>query len=122
MNYPWLDKFLLSHKGTKKDFKVEWQWTRYLVGGKMFAAICKNNNGNDTIVTLKLDPLDGDFLRKQFEDINPGYYMNKKHWNSVNLDGDVPDEILKDMADKSYHLVFNGLSKKLQNEIKNSID
>jgi predicted DNA-binding protein (MmcQ/YjbR family) len=43
--------------------------------------------------------------------------MNKEHWNSVYLDGDVPDAILKQMIDMSYDLVFNSLSKKLQKQI-----
>lgn len=46
-----------------------------------------------------------------------GYYMNKEHWNSLYLQGDVPDEIVKDMLDKSYNLVLASLSKKLQREI-----
>jgi predicted DNA-binding protein (MmcQ/YjbR family) len=46
-----------------------------------------------------------------------GYYMNKEHWNSVYLDVDVPDAILKQMIDMSYDLVFNSLSKKLQKQI-----
>lgn len=117
MNYPWLYEYLLSKSGVTKDFKEEWQWTRYFIGGKMYAAICKNKSGEDYIVTLKLDPMDGEFLRQQYADITPGYYMNKLHWNSVNLNGVVPDNILKDIADKSYQLVISGLSKKKQREI-----
>lgn len=56
-------------------------------------------------------------MRKQYEDIVPGYYMNKVHWNSVNPDGEVPDDLLKDLLDKSYQLVLGGLSKKKQQEI-----
>ena len=43
--------------------------------------------------------------------------MNKTHWNSINPDGQVPDDILRDMLDKSYALVLGGLSKKMQREI-----
>lgn len=117
MNYPFLDEYLLSMQGATKDFKEEWQWTRYLIGNKMFAAICKDESGKDYIITLKLDPMDGEFLREQYDDIKPGYYMNKIHWNSVNLEGRVPDELLKDIARKSYHLVLGGLSKKKQKEL-----
>ncbi len=117
MNYPFLDEYLLSMQGATKDFKEEWQWTRYLIGDKMFAAICKDESGKDYIITLKLDPMDGEFLRDQYTDIYPGYYMNKLHWNSVNLEGCVPDELLKDMVRKSYHLVLGGLSKKKQKEL-----
>ena len=62
-------------------------------------------------------PPEGDFLRQQFADIIPGYYMNKVHWNSVCTDGAVPDDLLKEMLDKSYALVLSGFSKKKQQEI-----
>lgn len=47
--------------------------------------------------------------------------MNKIHWNSVKVDGEVPDEFLKEMLDKSYNLVFSNFSKKKQNEILQSV-
>lgn len=119
MKYLWLDEYMLSMKGTTKDFKEEWQWTRYFVGKKMFAAICKDNEGKDSIITIKLEPFEGEALRHDYEDINPGYYMNKIHWNSINLDGNVPDELMKTLVFKSYRLVLGGLSKKLQLEIQN---
>lgn len=117
MKYPWIDKYLLDKKGVTKDFKQEWQWTRYLLGDKMFAAVCKNEAGEEALITLKLEPSEGDFLRQQYEDIIPGYYMNKTHWNSVKTDGKVPEGLLKDMLDKSYELVLGGFSKKRQKEI-----
>lgn len=117
MKYLWIDSYLMQKKAVTKDFKEEWQWTRYLLGDKMFAAICKNKEGQDDLITLKLEPSDGDFLRQQYKDIIPGYYMNKTHWNSVKSDGDVPDEVLKEMLDKSYGLILHGFSKKRQKEI-----
>ncbi|NOQ23604.1 MAG: hypothetical protein GQ565_13275, partial [Candidatus Aegiribacteria sp.] len=60
------------------------------------------------------DPLYGESLRKEYQHIAPGYYLNKEHWNSVNLDGDVPDEVLKQMIDMSYDLVVKTFSKKKQ--------
>lgn len=56
-------------------------------------------------------------MRQQYADIIPGYYMNKVHWNSVKADGEEPDEILKDMLDKSYQLVLSSFSRKKQKEI-----
>lgn len=117
MNYEWLDEYLLSKSGVTKDFKEEWEWDRYLLNGKMIAAICTDKTGKD-IITLKCEPLFGEELRVQYEDIIPGYYMNKVHWNSVYLKGEVPDEVIKDMIDQSYELIFSKLSKKVQNEIK----
>ena len=64
------------------------------------------------VVSLKLEPLEGEFLRGQYPDIAPGYYMNKQHWNSIRFDGEVPDDLLRELTEKSYQLVLKGLSKK----------
>lgn len=120
MRYDWLDDYLMKKAGVMKDLKKEWNWIRYQIGGKLFAAVCLDEQDVPYYITLKLDPEEGDFLRKQYEDIVPGYYMNKVHWNSIRPDGAVPDELLKDLLDKSYALVFGGLSKKMQKEISDS--
>lgn len=117
MKYDWLDAYLMAKRGVKKDFKQEWNWLRYMVGDKLFAAVCYDDSNQATLITLKLEPLEGDFLRKNYEDIIPGYYMNKTHWNSIKADGNLSDEMLKDLLDKSYRLVLGGLSKKKQAEI-----
>ena len=117
MKYDWMDGFLLDKKGVTKDFKEEWNWIRYQIGGKMFAALCLNGDGKPYYITLKLEPAEGEFLRGQYKDIVPGYYMNKDHWNSIDPDGNVPEELLKDLLDKSYELVLNGFSKKKRMEI-----
>lgn len=117
MRYKWIDEYLKNMKGVSKDYKEEWNWIRYLLDDKMFAAICKDDHGEDKLITMKLEPLEGDFLRQKYEDIIPGYYMNKVHWNSVKADGAVPDDLLKDMLEKSYQLVLSKLSKKKQKEL-----
>jgi len=117
MRYQWIDGYLKSMKGVSSDFKEEWNWTRYLLGDKMFAAVCKNDQGIDSLITLKLEPVESQFLRQQYEDIIPGYYMNKVHWNSIKADGNVPDDLLKDLLEKSYRLVLAGLTKKKQKEL-----
>lgn len=117
MRYQWIDEYLKSMKGVSSDFKEEWNWTRYLLGDKMFAAVCKDDQGRDSLITLKLEPVEGQFLRQQYEDIIPGYYMNKIHWNSIKADGNVPDDLLKDLLEKSYRLVLAGLTKKKQSEL-----
>jgi len=120
MRYTWIDEYLLKKKGVSKDFKVEWNWIRYMIDGKMFVAICLDDNQKPYYITLKLEPSEGEFLRGQYEDIIPGFYMNKIHWNSINPNGEVPDELLKELLDKSYTLIFNNLSKKRQKEITDS--
>ena len=112
-NYPWLDAFCLSMPGVTKDYKEEWQAERYLLGNKMFAMVYGDKEGL-AIISLKLEPEFGFFLRQQYQDIVPGYYMNKEHWNSLYLQGKVPDKVLKEMIEESYRLVFSGLSKKAQ--------
>ncbi len=117
MRYIWIDEYLLGKAGVTKDLQKDWNWIRYQIGGKMFAAVCLGKNDEPYYITLKLEPSEGDFLRQQYEDIVPGYYMNKVHWNSIKPDGEVPDDLLKDLLDKSYQLVLGGFSKKKQQEI-----
>lgn len=117
MKYEWIDDYLLEKKGVTKDIQEEWNWIRYHIGGKMFAAICRDDDNIPVYITLKLDPLEGEYFRKEYEDIIPGYYMNKTHWNSVKADGEVPDDVMKDLLDKAYTIVFVNLTKKMQKEI-----
>ena len=115
MKYNWIDTELLQKPSVTKDLQAEWNWIRYHIGGKMFAAVCLDDvTGKPVYITCKLDPAEGDFLRRQYKDIIPGYYMNKVHWNSVKADGNVPDALLREMLEKSYRLVLGSFSKKKQ--------
>jgi predicted DNA-binding protein (MmcQ/YjbR family) len=116
MKYQWADEYCLSKKGAEKDFKVEWNATRYMIRGKMFAMQGGDKYGKP-ILTIKLEPMFGELLRSQFKDIIPGYYMNKVHWNSLYLEGDVPDDVLRNMLDNAYKIIFASLPKKVQSEI-----
>lgn len=118
MRYTWLDDYLMQKPGVTKNTE-NWNWVRYMIGGKMFLAVCLDDNDKPYYITLKLEPTEGDLLRQQYDDIVPGFYMNKIHWNSIKPDGEVPDNLLKMLADKSYDLVLNGFSKKKQQEILN---
>jgi len=123
MKYGWLDEYLLKNPGAKRDFKAEWQWDRYLVGGKMFAAICTPDpkyaphNGRSMVI-LKCEPLLAELLRKEYPDVVPGFYSDKRNWNSVYLDGDVPDDVLRELCDRSYRLILDKLPKKTQKELR----
>ena len=120
MRYAWIDDYLMNKKGVSKDYKVEWNWIRYMIDGKIFVAICLDDNQKPYYIMLKLEPSEGEFLREQYEDIIPGYYMNKTHWNSINPDGEIPDELMKELMDKSYKLILKSLSQKRQKEISES--
>jgi predicted DNA-binding protein (MmcQ/YjbR family) len=112
-DYERLEAYCLSKKGAQKEVKQEWEATLYKIGDKIFA-MRGTDSGGRPIITLKADPADGVFLREQYKEIIAGYYMNKTHWNSVYLDGVVPNDLLRDMIDKSYDIVFGSLSKKAQ--------
>lgn len=121
--YEWLDSYLDGMPGTQKDFKAEWQWHRYRVAEKMFAAICQPDpkyaphNGREMVI-LKCEPELALLLREQYPDVVAGFYSDKRNWNSVYLDGEVPDDKLREMCDLSYSLVFSKLPKRVQKEIK----
>lgn len=117
MKYPWIDEYLLGKRKVTKDLQVDWNWVRYQIGGKMFAAICLDWDNNPYYITLKADPAEGDFLKSQYADIVAGYYMNKTHYISVKPNGEVPDELLMDLLDKAYKLMLQTFSKKQQREI-----
>ena len=89
MRYLWLDDYLLGKRGVTKDLQPVWNWIRYKIGEKMFAAVCLDSDGKPYYINLKLKPEEGDFLRHQYPDILPGYYSDKVHWNSVRPDGQV---------------------------------
>jgi len=115
-NYPWLNDFCLTQPAATTNFHPEFNATLYLIGGKIFAMFAGDKHGKP-LVSLKLDPMFGSSLRQQYKCIVPGYYMNKEHWNSLYLNGDTPDDIVKTMVQESYQLVLGSLSKKAQKEL-----
>jgi predicted DNA-binding protein (MmcQ/YjbR family) len=81
----------------------------FKIGSKMFALA-----GLDEVPTtanLKCDPNLALDLRDRYEQVRPGYHMNKKHWNTVELEGGIPDAELRKMIDHSYGLVAKSLPK-----------
>lgn len=117
MRYQWIDEYLMAKPAVTKDLKKEWNWIRYMIGGKMFAAVLLDREDKPYYINLKLKPEEGDFFRQVYEDVVPGYYSNKQHWNSVKPDGAVPDDLLKEWLDKSYALVLAAFSRKRRQEI-----
>ncbi|MBR3502968.1 MAG: MmcQ/YjbR family DNA-binding protein [Clostridia bacterium] len=116
MKYPWIDEYLTAKRGATKDLQPDWNWIRYHIGGKMFAAVLLDDDDRPYYINLKLEPVEGALMRGQFPDIIPGYYSNKEHWNSVKADGDVPDDLLKTLLDRSYRLVLGKLSRPKRRE------
>ncbi|MCL2046419.1 MAG: MmcQ/YjbR family DNA-binding protein [Oscillospiraceae bacterium] len=81
----------------------KWMVMRHMTNKKSFAMIYERHGR--LCVNLKCDPFEADFLRQTYKDLTPGYHMNKTHWNTVMLGGDVPDEHLQYMIGQSYDLI-----------------
>jgi len=81
----------------------------FKVDGKMFALAALDEV--PPTVNLKCDPELALDLRDRYEQVRPGYHMNKKHWNTVEIEGGIPDPELRKMIDHSYELVIKGLPK-----------
>ncbi|MEN8239203.1 MAG: MmcQ/YjbR family DNA-binding protein [Actinomycetota bacterium] len=89
----------------------------YRVADKMFALV--NIEGSD-FVTLKALPEDGAALRAQYDFVREGYYMNKRHWMTIDLVDEAPMDEIRELIEESYHLVFENLPKKRQTELRPS--
>jgi len=83
----------------------------FKVGEKMFA-LCSIEPFEK--VNLKCDPEEAILLREKYQAVEPGYHMNKQHWNTVAVNEDVSEKLLLTMTDKSYELIYNSLSKKIK--------
>ena len=119
----WLHDYLLSFPGAEHDYKLEWQWDRYMIRGKMFAALCCPGPehrifGGHELVTLKCDPGLAELFRAEYPEVLPGFYTDKKNWNSILLDGEMPEDVLREMGGMSYRLVVEKLPKKVQRELE----
>jgi len=107
---------LLAKKGTTEEQPFGPDVLVYKVQGKMFALLAWQDD--PLRITLKCDPDDALALRQQYAAVQPGYHMNKRHWNTITLDGSVPQPALEEMIDDSWALVVAGLSKKQQAQLQ----
>jgi len=89
----------------------------FRVHKKMFALIGIDNK--PLRINLKCHPDKVDGLRERYDAILPGYHMNKKHWNTVVIDGSLSFDFVKSLIDDSYNLVYDSLPKKLKNMYNN---
>lgn len=115
-NYNGVEKHLLSKKGSYMDFPFGPEAAVYKVCNKMFAIM--NQDDGTPSLNLKCDPDDAEVLRSIFKAVKPGYHMNKRHWNSVYLDGSIPEGAVCQMIDDSYNLVVKGLKKSEREKLK----
>jgi predicted DNA-binding protein (MmcQ/YjbR family) len=88
----------------------------YKVGGKMFALAVPDELPHR--VNLKCDPQRAQDLRDRYEDIVPGYHMNKRHWNTLTLPGKLPSTLVRELTAHSYELVVASLPRKTRESLK----
>ncbi|WP_438448722.1 MmcQ/YjbR family DNA-binding protein [Gorillibacterium sp. sgz5001074] len=111
-----LTAYCLTKRGAADDYPFGPHPLVMKVGGKMFALIA--GSGEDLQISLKCDPFIAENLREQHDCVRPGYHLNKKHWNTVTVDGSMPEEELQAMIDHSYDLVVRSLPKAKRLELK----
>lgn len=116
--YKWLDKYAVSLSGTTKQYQPGWEAFQFKIKEKLFAYTANHKNGRP-IITLKGNSFDNEILKQKYEDVVEGYHMNKKLWITVYLDGKVPDNVLKELINRSHGLILETFPKKIQEEIKN---
>lgn len=111
-----LDRIVLLKKGVTESFPFDEETLVFKVMGKIFS-ICPLER-IPSQVNLKCDPERAIELREEYDGlIYPGFHMNKTHWNTVEIENNIPHGILIDLIDHSYDLVVEGLTRKLKNEL-----
>ncbi|WP_406202976.1 MmcQ/YjbR family DNA-binding protein [Streptomyces sp. NBC_01017] len=110
MNPQELRAFCLSFNATVEDFPFNPETSVFKVLGKLFALT--NLDARPLTVNLKCDPEDAVRLRGEYPGlVVPGYHMNKRHWNTVTVDGELPDRFVRELVEDSYDLVVAGLAR-----------
>jgi predicted DNA-binding protein (MmcQ/YjbR family) len=109
-----LRDYCLSLTGAFEDFPFGDEVAVMKVKGKMFALLPVDA---PLSISLKADPDEAVLQREQYKAITPGYHLNKRHWNTVMVDGEIADSHVLELVEDSYLLVRQSLTKKLQAEL-----
>lgn len=116
MNYEDLQQYCSTKKGVTEEFPFDDSTLVFKVMGKAFAL--SGLDEEEARVNLKCDPHRSIELREEYPDIIPGYHMNKKHWNTVYLERELTDDLIKELINHSYDLVVKKLTKKTQQKLE----
>jgi predicted DNA-binding protein (MmcQ/YjbR family) len=109
--------YCLNKAGTTAEFPFGPEAEVFKVMGKMFALIPTDS---PLSISLKCDQALAEILRQTYPAVTPGYHLSKKHWNTVLVDGSVPEDEVLEMIDHSYSLVVNGLKKADREKLANA--
>lgn len=110
-----LKEYMCKKPCVKIDFPFGEEYMVFKLLDKMFALISLEDE--PLRMNLKCDPEDAIGYREIYNSVIAGYHMNKKHWNTIILDGEVSNEVLKEMIDASFELVRTKLSKKQKDQV-----
>jgi len=115
MNIETLREYCLFKNAVTEDFPFGESTLVFRVKNKIFLLVALD--ADPLQFNAKCDPEKAVELREEYDAIRPGYHMNKKHWNTVIIDGSIPTRLLKEMIDDSYDLIIQSLPKKSKEEL-----
>jgi len=109
MNIEQIRTYCLKNNGVREEFPFNEETLVFKVAGKIF--LLASLEAIPLQINLKCDPEKAIELREEYDAVLPGYHMNKKHWNTIIIDGTVPSQKLFEWINDSYNLVVAGLKK-----------
>jgi predicted DNA-binding protein (MmcQ/YjbR family) len=110
-----LRRWCLAQSGAVEDFPFGPEHSVFRVGAKIFAISALDRRPLE--VSVKCEPELAPQLRASYAAIRPGYHLNKRHWNTLTLDGSLPDQLIRDLIEDSYDLVVSALPKRMRDQL-----
>jgi len=117
LNIEEIRNYCLAKRGVTEGLPFGEDTLVFKVGDKLFLLISISDS---THFNIKCDPERAIELREQYPEVQPGYHMNKKHWNTISTDGNLTNRQLCNMIDHSYDLVLKGLPKNVRSQIESN--
>ena len=109
LNIEQIREYCLKKKGVTEEFPFDEDTLVFKVAGKIF--LLASLEAIPLQINLKCDPEKAVELREEYDSVQPGYHMNKKHWNTIIIDGTIPERKLLELIEDSFSLVIAGLTK-----------
>jgi predicted DNA-binding protein (MmcQ/YjbR family) len=113
-----LRAWCLEHPGAEETFPFAPETSVFKVGGKVFAI--SRLDGEPLTVSVKCEPELAGQLRLDYPAIQPGYHLNKRHWNTLTLDGSLDDGMVRDLVEDSYDLIVSALPARVRGSLRDS--
>ena len=110
-----LRRWCLQQAGAVEEFPFGPETSVFKVAGKIFSLSALGRVPLE--VSVKCEPVLAVALRDSYPAIRPGYHLNKRHWNTIRLDGSLPDELVRDLIEDSYDLVVSALPKRVREQL-----